>query len=90
LSVVESTQRDLEVLAQRAPELEGCALAAVALAMAEGIDAANSLTSKSFAAKVLAETLAQLVEMAPAKKEDDAIDKLSAGRALRLAGGTDT
>ncbi len=90
MSVVEATQRDLAVLARRAPELEGCALAAVALAMAEGIDAGNSLTSKSMAAKVLADTMAQLVALAPAIEEGDDLDELAARRHARLAGGSAT
>ncbi|MEJ7783405.1 MAG: hypothetical protein WKF96_01290 [Solirubrobacteraceae bacterium] len=87
----DAVERDLAALAERDEELASSALAATAVALAKEIDKPrNSATSKSMCARALADTLRELRELAPAKKEDDAIDKLSAGRVLRLAGGSDS
>jgi hypothetical protein len=86
-----AVERDLAALAERDEDLASSALAATATALAKEIDKPkNSATSKSMCARALADTLRELRELAPPKREDDAIDRLSAGRVLRLAGGSDT
>ena len=65
--------------------LEGSGLAAVAVAMAQEIDADNSATSKSMCAKALQDILSQLRTLAPAKAERDRIDDLADKRNRRRA-----
>lgn len=83
MSVVEAVQRDLEGLP---PDLAGSGLAATALALAGEIDKrGNSATSKSMCAKALNDTLRDLRALAPARRETDALDDLTARRERRLS-----
>ena len=83
VSVVEAVERDL---AQLPKDLAGSVYAASALALAAEMDTRNSATSKSMCAKELRDTMDRLRQLAPAKKEKDKLDDLSARRAKRLAG----
>jgi len=62
-------------------------LAATAAVLADGLDGASSLTSKSMAAKALVDVLRELEAVAPAEKENDGLDDLAARRAARRARG---
>jgi hypothetical protein len=86
VSVVEATLGDLAELRKRAPELADSALAATALVLAAGLDDRAPLSSKALAAKTLTDTMTQLLALAPAKKEGDGLDDLTARRERRLAG----
>ena len=66
-------------------DLGGSGLAAVAVAMAQEIDADNSATSKSMCAKALQDILSQLRVLAPARAERDRIDDLADKRNRRRA-----
>lgn len=78
---------DLEAIRRRAPELADSALAATAVAMAKEIEHPfNSATSKSMCARVLADTLETLRELAPPQKAKDRIDEVAARRAERRSG----
>jgi hypothetical protein len=82
VSVVAAVARDLAKLPD---DLGESTLAAAALALAEELDRSNSATSKSMCAKELRETMAVLRALAPSKKEQDAIDDLTARRTARRA-----
>jgi hypothetical protein len=85
--VVDALERDLELIREDSSELADSALAASALAMAFEIEHPyNSATSKSMCQARLADTIKTLREMAPARRETDDLDDLSARRASRLAG----
>ena len=83
---VAAVQRDLDAIGERDKNLAKCGLAQVALRLAEGIDADNSLTSKAMAAKELGRTLAELRELAPAERKKDGIDQLKQKRAEKESG----
>ena len=80
-TVVEEVESELKSLG-----VKGGALAATALAMAREMDGHNSATSKSMCAKVLLETMTLLRAQAPAKPEEDEIERARKCRATRLAG----
>lgn len=80
--VVLAVKRDL---ASMPDEIAQSSLAASALVMAEGLDGANSLTSKSMAQGRLQEAMDRLRELAPPAEENDELDDLAARRAKRLA-----
>ena len=82
-SVEKATRADL---ARLPADLAGGALAASALELARGLDGANSLTSKSMAAKAHGDIMNRLRELAPPEERRDGLDDLSARRAERLAG----
>jgi hypothetical protein len=84
MDVVDAVQRDIERLG---PEVQESGLAAAALALAAGLDDQNSLTSKSMAAKALADVLKELRSLAPPRKETDDLAKLRADRKQRRSGG---
>lgn len=81
MSVFESVEQEIEELG-----VTGSALAATALALAEGLDAPNSLTSKSMAAKALADVLKEIRTLAPPAEQEDEIERARKRRAERLAG----
>jgi hypothetical protein len=81
MSVFESVERELEELG-----VSGSALAATALSLAEGLDAPNSLTSKSMAAKALADVLKEIRTLAPPAEQEDEIERARKRRTARLAG----
>jgi hypothetical protein len=81
VSVVAAVEGDLARLPE---DLAGSGLAAVALAMAERIDAGRG--SPSECGKVLVDALLKLRDLAPPKQERTKLDELSAKRATRLAG----
>jgi hypothetical protein len=83
LTVVASTKRDLAEIEKRDPKLAQSGLAALALKLAEEMDANNSATSKSMCAKSLMETLDRIRALAPAEETEDKVDDLSARRAAR-------
>lgn len=86
LTVAVAVERDLKALGDE--DLAQSGLAASALALARALDdTGNSATSKSMCARSLLDTLDRLRELAPDKKEDDALDELRSRRAARLAGG---
>lgn len=69
------------------PDLASSPNAAAAMRLAEGLDnGRNSLTSQSMAAKAFQDLLAELRELAPAKKESDELDELSQRRGRRRRG----
>jgi hypothetical protein len=79
--VFEAVEQELEELG-----VTGSALAATALSLAEGLDAPNSLTSKSMAAKALADVLKEIRTLAPPAEQEDEIERARKRRAKRLAG----
>lgn len=79
VSVADSVRAEV---ARLPADLRECALASVAVAMAEHIDAGRG--SPSECGKVLVDVLVRLREMAPPKKEATRLDELSARRAARL------
>ena len=82
-TVLGALDAELKALRVQAP-----ALAATARALARELDdPGNSATSKSMCARVLADVLGQLRELAPAEVEEDVVDQLRARRESRLAGG---
>ena len=81
-SVESAVRLDLKGMGK---DLEGSGLAAVAVAMAQQIDADNSATSKSMCAKALQDILSQLRALAPARAERDRIDDLADKRNRRRA-----
>jgi hypothetical protein len=81
MSVFEAVEQELEELG-----VTGSALAATALSLAEGLDAPNSLTSKSMAAKALADVLKEIRSLAPPAEQEDEIERARKRRAKRLAG----
>lgn len=83
MSAVKAVEKDLKRLRERDKELAESTLAATALAMAHELDGANSATSKSMCARVLNETMERLWELAPAEKENDGVDELTARRDAR-------
>jgi hypothetical protein len=80
MSVFEAVEQELEELG-----VTGSALAATALSLAEGLDAPNSLTSKSMAAKALADVLKEIRTLAPPAEQEDEIERARKRRADRLA-----
>jgi hypothetical protein len=80
MSVFEAVEQELEELG-----VTGSALAATALSLAEGLDAPNSLTSKSMAAKALADVLKEIRSLAPPAEQEDEIERARKRRADRLA-----
>ena len=85
LTVVAAVGRDLETIAELAPDLARGSLAASALALARELDSDNSATSKSMCARALIDTMDRLRELAPERQEEDGIDDLEAKRAARQA-----
>lgn len=84
--MVDATERDLERIRKRDPELADSALAASAVAMAYEIDHPyNSATSKSMCQARLAEAMKALRDLAPPEEAKDGIDQLAERRADRLA-----
>jgi len=81
--VEKATQRQLGRLPKHLAE---SAEAAAAMALAQGLDGGNSLTSKSMAAKAHSEILAVLRALAPPEQSEDGLDDLGARRRARLAG----
>lgn len=82
MSVVAGVERDLE---QLPVDLRESGLAAVALAMAERIDAGRG--SPSECGKVVIEALARLRDLAPPEEKKGELHDIKSGRALRLAAG---
>lgn len=79
--VADAVRQELEGL-----RAEGSALGATAVVLAEAIDdAANSLTSRSMAAKELRETLGKVRMLASSCREPDKLDDLAERRRRRLA-----
>lgn len=86
-SVVTAVERDLEAIAERAPDLTETAEAAAALELAKQLDHPyNSAHSKSLCARALIDALEQLRARAPEAPKGDRLDDLSAKRAARRAG----
>jgi hypothetical protein len=87
--VVDAVRRDLESLARRDEALASGALAMSALALARSIDhLKTSATARSMCARALTETMEKLLALAPAEREEDGIDDLTARRAERRAGSS--
>jgi hypothetical protein len=72
-------------VAKMPPHIAGSGLAATALEMARGLDGANSLTSKSMAAKAHMEIMNRLRELAPEEEHADSLDELKQRRSKRHA-----
>lgn len=86
-TVAASVRGELELMADRAPEIRGSALAALAVAMAREVDNPdNSATSKSLCAGRLIDAVDRLRQMVPAEAQADGLDDLAARRDRRLAG----
>ena len=84
MSVVEAVERDIEAIRKYDSALADSTLAALALALADEIDApGNSATSKSMNAHQLRDTMVKLRELAPPRKVKDGVDDLKARRAKR-------
>lgn len=81
VTVVEGVQRDLAALPE---DLRESSLAAVALAMAERIDAGRG--SPSECGKALLDAMSRLRDLVPPKKEGSRLDELTARREKRLRG----
>jgi hypothetical protein len=82
MTVVEAVERDIELLGPKAAE---SGLAATALALAQGMDGPNSLTSKSMAAKALIDTMRELRVLVPPKQEADGVTDIATRREARRA-----
>jgi hypothetical protein len=82
VSVVAGVEHEL---AKLPVDLRESGLAAVALAMAERIDAGKG--SPSECGKVVIEALTKLRELAPPEEKKGELHGLRAGRSLRLASG---
>ena len=80
MSVVEGVERELAKLPE---DLRESGFAAVALAMAERIDAGRG--SPSECGKVVIDALARLRELTPPQHERTRLDELTARRQARLA-----
>jgi hypothetical protein len=82
MTVTEAVTKDLELLGSTAAE---STLAATALTLAAGLDDGNSLTSKSMAAKALADVMRELRALAPPIQEADGVASLDKRRQARRA-----
>jgi hypothetical protein len=82
MPVVLAVSRELE---QMGGDVAESALAATALSLAEQLDGPNSATSKSMCAKALVDVLRELRALAPAKPEEDEVERARKRRADRLA-----
>src|SRR6266550_2665596 len=81
ISAANGVESDLRELP---PWLAGSGLAASALALARSIDdSATSPTARAACARALVQTMAELRSLAPAEKEVDALDELTARRQSR-------
>lgn len=86
-TVVAAVQDELKLMAERAPDIRGSALAALAVAMAREVDSPdNSATSKSLCAGRLIDAVDRLRATVPAEVPADGLDDLAARRDRRLAG----
>jgi hypothetical protein len=86
LTVAGAVRRDLAEIAQRDRALASSTLAMSALRLAREMDGGeNSATSKSMCAKALLDTMDRLRELAPAVRQEDAIDQLAKKRQQRRA-----
>lgn len=85
-SVAAAVTDELKLMADRAPEIRGTALAALAVALAREVDDPdNSATSKSLCAGRLIDAVDRLRQMVPAEVQADGLDDLAARRDRRLA-----
>lgn len=82
MSVIDGVEHDLAALPE---DLRESGTAAVAIALAERMDARKG--SPSECGKVVIEALKTLRELAPPKQEVTRLDDLTARRRARLAGG---
>lgn len=81
--VEEAVQADVDLLPV---ELRGSGLAAACLELARQLDSAeNSAAAKAACARVLVDSMAQLLALRPAVKEADKVDQLASRRAARRA-----
>ncbi|MFI6347264.1 hypothetical protein [Streptomyces sp. NPDC050560] len=62
-------------------------LAALAVSLAQTVDAATAPTGKALAAKELRSVIGELRKLAPVGEEGDALDELTARREARRAAG---
>lgn len=83
VTVVAAVERDLKLM----PTVAESALAASALVLAAQLDDPDtSATSKSMCSRELRDTMTVLRALAPAKREADGIDDITAQRNKRIAG----
>jgi hypothetical protein len=83
MSVVEALDEELLTLGDAAAR---STLAATARSLAVELDADNSATSKSMCAKALADVMREVRALAPAKPEEDEVERARKRRVERLAG----
>jgi hypothetical protein len=81
-SVVEAFDLEMESIGG---EFATSTLAATARALAVELDGDNSATSKSMCAKALADVMRELRALAPAKPEEDEVERARKRRTDRLA-----
>lgn len=87
MSVTEALEGELATIRASAPNVADSALAAGALALAEGLDnTKNSLTSRSMALHELRETMKVLHALTPVAEREDDLAKLRTRNATRRAG----
>jgi hypothetical protein len=81
MSVTEAVVRELDAMPD---DLAQSALAAAALVLAEGLDSRASLAQKALGTKELRELMDRLRALAPARVEEDEVDRARRRRDERL------
>lgn len=80
---VDAVERELKRIHEADSSLADSALAALALSLAREMDGPGGVQAKAACGKTLLDTLDRLRELAPAKRQEDAIDQLAKQRAKR-------